>query len=109
MVTFDRGDVIWVDFDPTQGREQRGRRPALVLSAAKTNRITGLHLVVPITSKVKNLLHETVFELDGQAACALASHLRSMDLATRRPKLLAKASENVVKEVTARALSMLQG
>ena len=48
-----RGDLIWVNFHPQAGHEQAGRRPALVLTAERFNRATGLLLAVPVTSKVK--------------------------------------------------------
>src|SRR3989338_1230958 len=46
----DRGDIIWLSFDKAQGHEQRGRRPALVLSPHSYNRIVGLAVVCPVTS-----------------------------------------------------------
>ena len=48
-----RGDLIWVNLNPQAGHEQAGRRPALVLTAERFNRATGLLLAVPVTSKVK--------------------------------------------------------
>jgi mRNA interferase MazF len=47
------GDLIWTDFDPSRGREQAGRRPALVISHAAFSAATGLAIVCPITSKVR--------------------------------------------------------
>ncbi len=47
----DRGDAIWLEFDPQSGREQAGRRPALVLSPSSYNRKSGLALVCPVTSQ----------------------------------------------------------
>jgi mRNA interferase MazF len=44
------GDLIWIDFDPTKGREQAGRRPALVVSPGSFSANTGLAIVCPITS-----------------------------------------------------------
>jgi mRNA interferase MazF len=44
-----RGDVVWVELDPTVGHEQAGRRPALVLSEDRFNRVSGLAFVVPLT------------------------------------------------------------
>ena len=45
------GDLIWTDFDPTRGREQAGRRPALVVSSAAFTEHTGRAIVCPITSR----------------------------------------------------------
>ena len=50
----DRGDLVWLDFNPTLGHEQAGYRPALVLSPADYNIRSGLAVVCPITSQVKN-------------------------------------------------------
>lgn len=47
------GDLIWTDFDPTKGREQAGRRPALVVSSAAFTENTGLAMVCPITARVR--------------------------------------------------------
>ncbi len=49
----ERGELIWLTFTPQSGREQAGRRPALVVSPSAYNTKAGLALVCPITSKVK--------------------------------------------------------
>jgi mRNA interferase ChpB len=45
-----RGDIYLVTLDPTEGREQRGRRPVLVVSPAEFNEATKLPVILPITS-----------------------------------------------------------
>ncbi len=47
-----KGDVVWIDFNPQSGREQAGRRPALVISSTMYNRRVRLALVCPITTKL---------------------------------------------------------
>ena len=49
----ERGDLVWIDFDPQAGHEQAKRRPALVLSRSAYNRPTSLCLVCPVSSKIK--------------------------------------------------------
>jgi mRNA interferase MazF len=56
----DAGDLIWLDFDPQAGREQAGRRPALVLSSRRFNEKASLAFVCPITSKVKGYASEVL-------------------------------------------------
>ncbi|MGB7337915.1 MAG: type II toxin-antitoxin system PemK/MazF family toxin, partial [Phototrophicaceae bacterium] len=51
--TPDRGDAIWLEFNPQAGHEQAGRRPALVLSPKSYNSKVGLLICCPITNKVK--------------------------------------------------------
>lgn len=55
-----RGDIIWLDFDPQAGREQSGRRPALVLSRESYNARSGLVILCPITSKIKGYPFEVI-------------------------------------------------
>jgi len=54
----ERGDIIWLDFDPKKGREQKGHRPALVISHFKYNKAFGLAIVLPITTKEKGFAIE---------------------------------------------------
>ena len=49
----DRGDIVWVDFDPQAGHEQAGRRPALIVSPQSYNQKVGLVLLCPITNQRK--------------------------------------------------------
>ncbi len=50
MVTvFEQGDIVYLDFDPQSGHEQKGRRPALVVSNNLFNRVSSLTMVCPIT------------------------------------------------------------
>lgn len=78
------GDLIWTDFDPTRGREQAGRRPALVVSAALFTRNTGLAVVCPITSRVRPFPTSVVLPpglpIAGEI---LTSHIRSIDTLAR--------------------------
>ena len=56
----ERGDVVWIDFNPQAGHEQAGRRPALVLSPAAYNERVGLALLCPITNQAKGYPFEAV-------------------------------------------------
>lgn len=80
----DGGDLIWTDFDPGLGREQAGRRPALVVSPALFTRNTGLAVVCPITSRVRPFPTSVVLPpglpVSGEI---LISHLRSIDTLAR--------------------------
>jgi len=48
-----QGDIIALSFDPQAGHEQKGRRPALVVSRDLFNQKTGLAIVCPITKTEK--------------------------------------------------------
>ncbi|MDR0481659.1 MAG: type II toxin-antitoxin system PemK/MazF family toxin [Cellulomonadaceae bacterium] len=51
--TIRRGDVVWASLSPTQGREQGGHRPHLVLSDERLHRTRGIVIAVPMTSKAR--------------------------------------------------------
>jgi mRNA interferase MazF len=76
----EAGDLIWTDFDPTMGREQAARRPALVISSATFTRNAGLAIVCPITSRVRPFPTSVVLPpglpIAGEI---LTSHIRSID------------------------------
>jgi mRNA interferase MazF len=80
----EAGDLIWTDFDPTRGREQAGRRPALVVSSATFTENTGLAVVCPITSRVRPFPTSVVLPAGLPVAGEiLTSHVRSIDTQAR--------------------------
>jgi mRNA interferase MazF len=78
------GDLIWTEFDPSLGREQKGRRPALVVSDAVFFEATALAIVCPITSRVRPFPTSVVLP-DGLPISGeiLISHIRSVDSLVR--------------------------
>jgi mRNA interferase MazF len=80
----EAGDLIWTDFDPRVGREQSGRRPALVVSPADFCRVTEFAIVCPITSRVHPLGTSVVLPpglpISGEI---LTSHMCSIDTLAR--------------------------
>jgi mRNA interferase MazF len=104
-----RGDVVWLDFDPQAGREQSGRRPALVLSPETYNRRVGLALCCPITSQVKGYPFEVALPPGLElAGVVLADQLKSLDWRRRRASFAASLPEETVDEVRAKALTLLE-
>ena len=80
----DAGDLVWTDFDPTLGREQAGRRPALVVSPSDFARNTGFVILCPITSKVRPFPTSVVLPDDSPVRGEiLLSNLRSLDMRAR--------------------------
>ena len=104
----DRGDLIWLSFDPQAGREQAGRRPALVLSPASYNGRTQLALVCPITSQVKGYPFEVRLPPGLPiSGVVLTDHLRSLDWVARRADPIGVAPAEVVQQVMARLSPLL--
>ena len=98
----DAGDLVWLTFDPQAGREQAGRRPALVLSPAPYNRRSGLAIMCPITSRVKGYPFEVkIPEGLGVGGAILADHVKSLDWRARRAERAGKAPASILREVQA--------
>ncbi len=95
----DRGNIVWLDFNPAQGHEQKGRRPALVVSSKKYNEKSGLVLVCPITSRVKGYPFEIVFQTKMVSGAILTDQIRSVDWMQRNAKKITSVSEVVMSEV----------
>ena len=86
-----RGDVVWLSFEPQAGREQMGRRPAVVLSPAAYNGRVGLGLFCPITSQVKGYPFEVAIPgglpVNG---VVLSDQVKSLDWRARRAEFLCR-------------------
>jgi len=104
----DRGDIVWLQFDPRVGHEQSGRRPAFVVSPRAYNRKVGLAVFCPVTSKVKGYPFEVPLPEGGKASGAvLSDQLKSLDWRARKAIRFDRATEEVVQEVTARILALV--
>jgi len=80
----EAGDLIWIELDPRVGREQSGRRPALVVSPVEFWRASGFAIVCPITTRVRPFGTSTLLP-PGLAIAGeiLTSHVRSIDTSAR--------------------------
>ncbi len=94
-----RGDIIWIDFNPTRGHEQSSRRPALVISPKVYNAKVGLALVCPITSKIKDYPFEVRFSLNGTEGAILVDQIKSIDWKERHVQFCEKCDDEIVQEV----------
>jgi len=94
----DRGDIIWIDFDPQAGHEQAGHRPALVLSPAAYNAKVGLLIACPMTTKLKGYPFEVPIA-GGAASAALADQVKSLDWRARGAIFKGRASADEVMQV----------
>lgn len=105
-----RGDIVWLSFQPQTGREQAGRRPALVLSPAAYNAKVGLGLFCPITSRVKGYPFEVTIPPGlAVAGVVLSDQVRSLDWRARRAELAARLPTLHVLEVLDKLSALLVG
>lgn len=96
---FEQGDIVYLDFDPQAGHEQRGRRPALVVSNNLYNRVSNLTMVCPITHTDRG--HPFHIRLDASTktdGVILCDQARMLDLSSRNASFVEKAPEELVAE-----------
>jgi len=104
----EAGDFVWLTSDPQVGREQAGRRPALVLSPRAYNMRSGLALACPITSQVKGYPFEVAVPAGaGATGVILADHLKSIDWKARRAERLGRCPSEALEEVRAKLAPLL--
>ena len=104
----DAGDLVWLTFDPQAGREQRGRRPAVILSPRLYNDRTDLAIACPITSKVKGYSFEVKVTSNSDiSGVILADHLKSLDWKERRAEFAGRLADEVLTEVRERIRPLL--
>jgi len=105
-----RGEVVWLDFSPQSGREQAGRRPAIVLTPEKYNRLTGRCVCVPVTSQIKGYPFE--LELPASAnvsGVALADHVKNQDWRSRNAEFVGVVDGVWLDEAVQLIGSLLEG
>lgn len=104
-----RGDLIWENFSSSKGHEQRGRRPAVVLSPQSYNGKSGMALVVPVTSKIKDYPFEVVISIDIRTSgVALCDQLRTIDWIGRDVKFIETLPLALVDDILAKSKVLLE-
>jgi mRNA interferase MazF len=104
----DRSDIVWIDFAPTAGHEQSGRRPALVITPAFYNARSHMAVVCPITSKSKGYSFEVPLP-DGLpvTGVVLSDHIRSVDWQSRGVQFITRLPDDQMQQVLDRIEALL--
>jgi len=97
-----KGDFITLSFDPQSGHEQRGRRPALVLSNLAFNEATGLAIVCPLTNTDRGVsFHLPVPESSSLTGFVMVEQVKSVDFNAREVRFVEVASPSLVEDAIA--------
>jgi mRNA interferase MazF len=95
-----QGDFVVVNFDPQSGHEQKGRRPALVISKTEFNRHTGMAMLCPITNTQRNFPFHVVVPTGSKlTGYIMVEQIKSVDYSSRKTKFVEKAPRPVVDDV----------
>ena len=111
MAVFDRGDIVSVPLDPAMGHEQRGLRPALVLTTKAFNRL-GDVLVAPITqggdfSRYAGFAVTLTGTGSKTQGVALINKIRMLDLVARKARKVERVSQEVIDNALGRLMALL--
>lgn len=102
MAYFPRqGDIIVLNFSPTLGHEQRGRRPALVVSNNTFHKFThGIAIVCPITNTHRNVpAHIMLDSKTSTTGFIMADQVKALDLTKRNASLIEIVSDDILSLV----------
>jgi mRNA interferase MazF len=106
----ERGDVVWITFNPQAGHEQAGRRPAVVVSPRSYNGKVGLGLFCPITSQVKGYPFEVAIPAGLPVkGVVLADQVKSLDWRAREVEFAGRLPVSASAEVVGKLAVLLEG
>jgi mRNA interferase MazF len=103
----DRNELIWLDFEPTKGKEIGKYRPALVLSSRSYNRKTGLLICCPVSTSIRGGPTEVPVKNLDKPSVVAASLIQTLSWKDRKAKRITGADANVFEEVLFRILPLI--
>ena len=105
----ERGDVVWITFNPQAGHEQAGRRPAVVLSPKTYNGKVGLALLGPVTSQIKGYPFEVAIPAGLPVnGVILSDQVKSLDWKARDAEKACSLPEESIKKVLQRVKALIE-
>ncbi len=104
----EKGDLVWLEFDPQAGHEQKGRRPAICVSEKLYNQKTNLALFCPVTSQIKGYPFEVVLKDHTVSGCILSDQIKNLDFVQRNCSFIEKSTSSELLKVV-KNISLLMG
>jgi mRNA interferase MazF len=94
-----KGDVINISLDPSLGHEQKGFRPALVLTDKIYTEKSDLIICLPLTTSIKEYPFEVVVEFKDKKGVVLVDQIKTLDIVARKYKILGQISKEKMIEI----------
>ena len=105
----DRNELIWLDFEPTKGKEIGKYRPALVLSSKTYNRQTGLLICCPVSTSIRGSATEVTVSNLQQPSVVASSLIQTLSWKNRKAKYIDQAEAGVMEQVLVRIIPLIGG
>lgn len=108
MAAPERGDLVYINFNPQAGHEQAGNRPGIVLSPKAFNEATGFVAICPITNTVRGWGYEVKLP-DGLAfqGVILTDQVKNLDWKARNLQIKGQAPAEIVSDCLAKIHTFL--
>jgi len=103
----ERNEIIWLDFEPTKGKEIGKYRPTLVLSSQLYNRQTGLVICCPISTSIRGGVTEVPVNNLEQPSVVAASLIQTLSWKDRKAKFVTEAESGVLEQVLVRLIPLI--
>lgn len=103
----DRNDIVWLDFEPTKGKEIGKYRPALVLSSRQYNKQTGLIICCPISTSIRGAATEVPVGNLEKPSVVASSLIQTLSWKDRKADFIAEAERGVIDEVLIRIIPLI--
>ena len=94
-----KGDLVILNFDPQAGHEQKGRRPALIISNEAFNKTLGLAIACPITNTDRDFPFHVKVQSKNLTGFIMTEQIKSIDFSARKVKFVEKVDEEVLNQV----------
>lgn len=94
-----KGDLVILTFDPSSGHEQKGRRPALIISNEAFNKALGLAIACPITNTDRNFPFHVKIESEKLTGFIMTEQIKSIDFNARKVKFVEKVDNEILNQV----------
>ena len=105
----DRGDIVWLDFEPTKGKEIGKYRPALVYSSKAYNKATSLMICSPISTSIRNTPSEVRIDNLDSPSVVVTNIVLTMSWKEREIKYESKISQETYETTLANLLPLITG
>jgi len=103
----ERKDGVWLDFEPTRGKEVGKYRPALVLSSREYNRKTGLLICCPVSTSIRGGATEVPLSRMEQPSVIAASLVQTLAWKERKVKKIITAKQSEFEETLVKLLPLI--